>query len=140
MQAGARVAKFRSFMRPKRILIIDDDPDQVSTLAEVLRLDGHQVQYATNPLYAMDLAQSFKPEFAFIDIGMPYMDGYEAVRRLRRHFADARMYAITGRSGDDEVRKSLDAGFDGHLVKPLDTAMIGRLLAEEDVSAGKSTT
>ena len=57
-----------------------------------------------------------------------------------RHFTDARMYAITGRSGDDEVRKSLDAGFDGHLVKPLDTAMIGRLLAEEDVSAGKSTT
>jgi CheY-like chemotaxis protein len=118
-------------MRPKRILIIDDDPDQVATLAELLQLEGHQVQSATNPLYAMDMARSFQPEIAFIDIGMPYMDGYEAVRRLKRHFAQARMYAITGRSGDDETAKSLAAGFDGHLVKPLDMARITEIVAAD---------
>ena len=121
-------------MRPKRILIIDDDPDQVSTLAELLQLDGHQVQYATNPLYAMDMARSFQPEIAFIDIGMPYMDGYEAVRRLRRHLAHARMYAITGRSGEDETARSLAAGFDGHLVKPLDMARITEIVAADPPS------
>ena len=123
------MVKFRSLMRPKRILIIDDDPDQVSTLAELLQLEGHQVQSATNPLYAMDMARSFQPEIAFIDIGMPYMDGYEAVRRLRRHLAHARMYAITGRSGDDVTELSLAAGFVGHLVKPLDMARISAIVA-----------
>jgi CheY-like chemotaxis protein len=113
---------------PRRILIIDDDPDQVATLAELLRLEGHHVEVTTNPLYAMNLARSFQPELAFIDIGLPYMDGHEAVRRLKRHFPQARMFAITGRSGEEEVRKSLEAGFEAHLVKPIDFRAIERLI------------
>jgi CheY-like chemotaxis protein len=76
----------------------------------------------------MNLARSFQPELAFIDIGLPYMDGHEAVRRLKRHFPQARMFAITGRSGEEEVRKSLAAGFEAHLVKPIDFQAIARLI------------
>lgn len=115
-------------MQAKRILIIDDNVDHVSALAELLRLSGHRVEVATNPLYAMDLARKFQPQFAFIDIGLPYMDGYAAAQRLKRHFKATRMFAITGRSGEEEVRKSLDAGFEAHLVKPIDVAVIERLL------------
>ena len=71
-------------MQTKRILIIDDNVDHVSALAELLRLSGHRVEVATNPLYAMDLARRFQPQFAFIDIGLPYMDGYKAAQRLKR--------------------------------------------------------
>ncbi len=115
-------------MPGKRILIIDDNFDHVEALAELLRMSGHRVELATNPLYAMDMAKKFQPEFAFIDIGLPYMDGYAAARRLRRHFKNTRIFAITGRSGEEEVRKALEAGFEAHLVKPIDVAAIERLL------------
>ena len=114
----------------KRVLIIDDNFEHVEPLAELLRISGHRVELATNPLYAMDLARKFQPEFAFIDIGLPYMDGYAAARRLRQHFKNTRIFAITGRSGEEAVRKSLAAGFEAHLVKPVDVREIQRLLDE----------
>jgi len=113
-----------------RILIIDDEPDQLATLALLLGESGHQVEVATNPLYALTLARTFSPQFVFVDIGLPYMDGHEAGRRLKERFAAARIYAITGRSDDDTRRKSEEMRFDGHLVKPVDFALIERLLAE----------
>ena len=113
----------------KRVLIIDDEPDQVASLAALLRLSGHHVECATNPLYAIDLASQFHPQFVFLDIGLPYMSGYDVVRRLKKHFQGARMFAITGRAGEEERRKSLDAGFDDHFAKPVDPAAIEKLLA-----------
>ena len=113
----------------KRVLIIDDEPDQVASLAAVLRLGGHRVEYATNPLYAIDMARQFHPEFVFLDIGLPYMDGYDALRRLKQHFQGARFFAITGRAGDEAHRKSIAAGFEDHLVKPVEVAVIEKLLA-----------
>ena len=110
------------------MLVVDDEPDQVLTLAVLLRDAGHRVECATNALYALTLARDFRPEFVFLDIGMPYMDGYEALRRFRSAFPDARMFAISGRAGDDARRKSIDAGFEAHLVKPLDVAVVERIL------------
>jgi CheY-like chemotaxis protein len=115
-------------MTKKRVLVVDDDPDQIQTLAVLLRESGHRVECASNALYALTLAKDFNPEFVFLDIGMPYMDGYEAVRRFRAAFPAARMFAITGRSGAEAHRKSIDAGFEAHLVKPLDVAAVERIL------------
>jgi CheY-like chemotaxis protein len=114
---------------PRRILLIDDEPDQVATLAMLLRDAGHRVECATNALYAIDIARRFHPEFVFVDIGLQYMDGYQAVRKLKERFKGARMFAVTGRSGEEDRRKSLEAGFEEHLVKPVDVSVIEKLLA-----------
>jgi CheY-like chemotaxis protein len=115
-------------MTRKRVLVVDDNPDQIQTLAVLLRESGHRVECATSALYALTLAKDFNPEFVFLDLGMPYMDGYEAVQRFRSAFPAARMFAITGRSGAEARRKSIDAGFEDHLVKPLDVAVVERIL------------
>jgi len=109
----------------KRVLIIDDEPDQVASLAALLRLSGHHVECATNPLYAIDLASQFHPQFVFLDIGLPYMSGYDVVRRLKKHFQGARMFAITG----FYHRYFSHRTFDDHFAKPVDPAAIEKLLA-----------
>ena len=108
---------------------MDDEPDQIQMLAMLLRDAGHRVECATSALYALTLAKDFRPEFVFLDIGMPRMDGYEAARRFRAAFPDARMFAITGRGGEEARRKSIDAGFEDHLLKPLDVAVVEKILA-----------
>jgi len=112
----------------KRVLVVDDDADQVQTLTVLLRDAGHRVEGATNALYALTLAREFNPEFVFLDIGMPHIDGYDAVRRFRAAFPAARMFAITGRVGEEARRKSIDAGFEAHLEKPLDVAVVEQIL------------
>ncbi len=113
---------------PRRILLLDDDADHLMLLAMHLRSSGHNVEYATNPFYAIDVAKNFHPEFVFIDIGLPYMDGYSALEKLKRYFHAARFFALTGRAGEDARQKSLDAGFEQHLVKPVDFAVIQKIL------------
>jgi len=110
----------------RRVLIVDDNPDQVSSLAELLRLEGHTVEYATNALYALSMAKEFHPEFVFLDIGMPYMDGYEALRRFKRDFPGAYIVAMTGRVAEEQIASS--AGFDAYLLKPVDFEIIRKLL------------
>jgi CheY-like chemotaxis protein len=111
----------------RRILLVDDDADQVATLALLLRASGHRVETATSPTYALTLAAEFSAEVVFLDIGMPVMNGYEVLARLKRKFPRARFYAITGRA--DETRsKAMDAGFDGYFVKPVDFATIEKLV------------
>ena len=115
---------------PKRILVLDDNPDQVETLAALLTLRGHRVERATNPLYAMTLLRGFSPQIVFVDIGMPHMDGYEVLRRLRNSVKGARVYAITGRADDETASKVTKVGFDGCLVKPVDLSVLEKLLAQ----------
>ena len=117
-------------MRARSILVVDDDPDQVLTLALVLREDGHRVETATNPLYALTLASEFSAEVVLLDIGMPVMDGYQVLARLKRNFPRARFYAITGRAESETRSKALDAGFDGYFVKPLDYVAVEKILRE----------
>jgi CheY-like chemotaxis protein len=115
---------------PQRILVLDDNPDQVETLAALLTLRGHRVERATSPLYAMTLLRAFSPQIVFVDIGMPQMDGYEVLRRLRKQFKGARVYAITGRDDDETARKVEEVGFDGCLLKPVDFSMVEKLLVK----------
>ena len=114
--------------RAVRVLIIDDDMDHAESLGYLLKADGHRVETASNPLYALSLVRQFAPEVIFIDIGLPYMDGHKAGEKLRSSFKGVRIYAITGRSDDETRRKSSEVGFDGHLVKPVDYKLIRELL------------
>ncbi|MBO0697137.1 MAG: response regulator [Zavarzinella sp.] len=99
------------------------------SLALVLRMDGHEVAVAYDGPSALALTPEFRPEFVFLNLGMPGLDGYEVCRRLRRmpELDGARVVAVTGWGQDADRRRSSEAGFDHHLVKPADPDAIRRL-------------
>ena len=115
----------------RRVLIVDDNEDLVATLADVLRSAGHVVATALDGPSALRIAPAFAPDIALVDIGLPVMDGYELARRLRGDAAlgTVKLIAVTGYGQDLDRQRSLEAGFDLHLVKPLDIALLSELLA-----------
>jgi PAS domain S-box-containing protein len=114
----------------KRVLVVDDNVDAAETLALFLRLDGREVRMACDGPGALDAAREFKPEAIFLDIGLPGMDGYEVARRLRAlpDFRTALLVAVTGYGQEDSRTRSRAAGFDHHLVKPVDPESLSALL------------
>ena len=110
-----------------KVLIVDDNVDHGATLTKVLRLSGYDVEYSTNVLYALDFVSRWIADVVLLDIGLPHMDGYTAVRRFKERLPEARIYAVTGYGRDDDVRRSRDAGFDEHLVKPVDLETLQRI-------------
>lgn len=113
----------RTVLTPHRlkILVVDDNRDAAETLSMLLELKGHEVRRAYDGENALQLAEDFRPEMVLLDLGMPKMNGYEACRRIRDHAWGAQMtlIAVTGWGQEDDRRKSTAAGFDGHLVKPV---------------------
>jgi PAS domain S-box-containing protein len=117
--------------RSCRILIADDNPDAVEMLRLMLSLHGHEVTVASDGVVAVSLAVSLKPQIAFLDIGMPRMDGYEAARQIRSALGSSvNLIALTGWGQDEDKRRSGEAGFDRHLTKPPDPEVLERLIAE----------
>jgi signal transduction histidine kinase/ActR/RegA family two-component response regulator len=114
-----------------RVLVVDDNYDAAAVLADVLGWLGCTVQMASDGPSALALLSGFAPELALLDIGMPVMDGYELARRLRALDVSAGAYlvAITGYGQESDRRRALEAGFDDHIVKPVDLARI-RVLVE----------
>ncbi len=106
----------------RRVLVVDDNTDAADLLAEILRSDGHEVSVAYDPPAALALLERFKPEVAIMDIGLPVMDGYELAARVRAtpEGAGCRLIALTGYGQEGDRQRSQRAGFDGHLVKPVD--------------------
>jgi len=131
--AAAPVADAQPPTRPRpparRILVVDDNRDAREMLRAILELDGHQVQEAAEGNHALRLTVEWTPEVALIDIGLPEMDGYEVARRIRKQLGNAvRLVALTG-YGDPEARRlATEAGFDEHLVKPIDPDMLADFL------------
>jgi len=121
----------------RRILVADDNADALETLATVLELGGHEVFSAANGSLALECAERHLPEVALLDIGMPLLDGYEVARRIRAQAWGKRitLVALTGWGQDSDRRRSQEAGFDSHLVKPLDLDKLTQLLARLPVSA-----
>jgi CheY-like chemotaxis protein len=115
----------------RRILVVDDNVDAVESLALLLRLDGHQVRSACDGQSALEAAQAEPPEVAILDLGMPGMDGYELARRLRAlpGTKDALLVALTGWAQAEDRRRCSEAGFDGHLPKPVDWDALRQFLA-----------
>jgi CheY-like chemotaxis protein len=116
--------------RPLRILLADDNADAVELLRELLELEGHRVAVAANGLAALETAAGFLPDVAFLDIGMPGLNGYEVARRLRATpaLAQARLVAITGWGTVDDRARAEAAGFDDHLTKPVELGALKAII------------
>ena len=115
----------------QRILVADDNRDAADSLAVMLRIAGHDVRTAYDGQQALDLAETFKPSLALLDLGMPRVNGHDTARRLREteHGRNIVIIALTGWGQPEDRNRSLAAGFDHHLVKPVDPSMLERLLA-----------
>jgi PAS domain S-box-containing protein len=115
-----------------RLLVVDDNQDAAISLAMLLRLQGHEVRIAHDGATALEAAKEFVPALVFLDIGMPGMDGYEVARRLRQHpsLVNVVLAALTGWGQQEDRRRTTEAGFNYHLVKPAE------LKALDDVLAG----
>jgi PAS domain S-box-containing protein len=116
----------------RRVLVVDDSTDAADSLAMLLELEGHDVATAYSAAAALEKAERLQPEIAFIDIGLPQMDGYEVARRLRANerCRAIRLVALTGygQPGDRDAARL--AGFDHHLLKPADLESVDAILAE----------
>jgi CheY-like chemotaxis protein len=119
-------------------LVVDDNVDGAESLATLLKLLGHEVHVAHDGPAALLATADVRPEVVFLDIGLPGMDGYEVARRLRRPGrSEALLVALTGYGQEEDRRRSREAGFDHHLVKPVDPAVLEDLLAGGVVPASK---
>jgi len=125
-------------MGHRRILIADDNRDFALSLAMMLKLTGNVTRTAHDGLEAIEAAAAFRPDVILLDIGMPKLNGYDAARRIRSESwgKDVVMVAITGWGQDENRRQSQEAGFDHHLVKPVEPATLEKLLA--DLKTGTS--
>jgi signal transduction histidine kinase len=121
----------KSEASPRRILVVDDNRDGAASLAMMLRIMGNKVQIAHDGLEAVKAAEAFLPNVVLLDIGLPKLNGYDAARQIRSHDwgRDMVLIAITGWGQDEDKRRSLEAGFDFHIVKPVNPAELERLVA-----------
>jgi CheY-like chemotaxis protein len=115
---------------PRRILVADDNSDSLESLATLLRCDGHEVCTAADGEEAYEQAQRHRPEIALLDIGMPKLDGYQVSCRIRAESWGRAMVlvALTGWGQDGDRKRSKAAGFDAHVVKPLDLGALAPYL------------
>jgi PAS domain S-box-containing protein len=116
----------------RRVLVVDDNRDAAESLALVLELMGDEVRTGHDGLEALELAEAFRPQVVLLDIGMPGLNGYEVAQRIRHApwGKDVVLLALTGWGQEEDRRKSQAAGFDFHLVKPIDPTALEKVLAE----------
>jgi PAS domain S-box-containing protein len=112
-----------------RVLVVDDHGDAAESLAEIVELLGHVAEVAHDGPSAIAKAHATPPDVVLCDIGLPGMSGYEVARALRAGGRPMQLYAVTGYAQAADVQRALEAGFDGHVAKPMDLAIIERLLA-----------
>jgi CheY-like chemotaxis protein len=119
-----------------RVLVVDDNVASAQSLAQVLKLEGYDVQVAHDGAVVIEAARRFRPEVVLMDIGLPGVDGYELARRLRQEqdlrTGIALLVAVTGHAEDEARRRSHEAGFDHHLVKPIDLDALLALLSSRE--------
>ncbi|HLJ94820.1 MAG TPA: PAS domain S-box protein [Gemmataceae bacterium] len=120
----------------RRVLVVDDNTDAAESIAMLLRLWGHRVRVAYTGPEALRAAEEYQPDVAFLDIGLPGMDGYEVARRLRQQptFQRTVLAAVTGYGQEDDRRRSAEAGFNHHLTKPVAPETLQKILAEAEPS------
>ena len=128
-----------------RILVVDDNRDSAESLALLLKYMGHDTHVALDGAQAVESASSVRPDVVLLDLGMPRINGYDACRRIRAEAWSRGMILIaqTGWGQDEDRRRTEEAGFDGHLVKPIDPdallELVATLSAGGALSAGAST-
>ena len=118
-------------VRRVRVLIVDDNIDSADTLTEMLRASGHDVDTAYDGAAGLAAVDSHQPDVVLLDIGLPKVNGYDVARKIRQSDPQRRivLVAVTGWGQDEDRRRSQHAGFDHHLVKPVDPASLDRIFA-----------
>jgi signal transduction histidine kinase/CheY-like chemotaxis protein len=124
----------------RRVVVADDNVDFATSLGSLLTAHGHDVRVVHDGAEALRVAAEFLPEFAFLDIGMPKVHGYEVARRLKAgaSTADCVLIAVTGWGQEDDRRRAREAGFDRHLVKPIDPSQLEAILARHGATAARA--
>ncbi len=115
----------------RRVLIVDDNEDAANSLALLLKLGGHETASVYTASDALQRAAAFRPDVVLLDIGLPGMDGYEVAQKLRElpGLRNIRLVAVTGYGRSDDRLRAREAGFDDHLTKPVEFAVLERSLA-----------
>ena len=116
------------------MLVVDDNVDSADSLAQCLRMLGFQTRTAHDGIEAVRSAESYAPDVALLDIGLPGISGYDAARKIRQQQRSAPllMIALSGWGQEDDRRKSKEAGFDHHFVKPVDIDSLTKVLLEHE--------
>jgi CheY-like chemotaxis protein/anti-sigma regulatory factor (Ser/Thr protein kinase) len=124
--ADAPAAEGSAAASRRRALVVDDNVDAAESIAMILRLSGCDVKTVHDGRSALAIAEEWRPDAIVLDIGLPVMDGYAVARRLRADpsFARTQLVAVTGYGQEEDRRRAQDAGFDLHLVKPIDPAAL----------------
>jgi DNA-binding response OmpR family regulator len=114
------------------VLVVDDNEDAAESLGLLLGFAGSQVRKARDGLGAVSVADEFRPQVVVLDIGLPKMNGYDSARQIRRRpwAKEVLLVALTGWGQEADRRRSKEAGFDHHLVKPVDIAQLTTLLQQ----------
>ena len=113
----------------RRVMVVDDNHDSADTMAELMRIWGHEVRTANDGPSALECARGFRPQVVLLDVGLPGMDGYELARLLRAEgLAGRLLVSVTGYGQDEDRRRAEEAGFDLHLTKPVDPDTLMRLV------------
>jgi CheY-like chemotaxis protein len=122
----------------EHVLVVDDDPDTADTLTKLIGQLGYEAVAAYDGESAIQVAASFLPDMALIDLGMPGLDGLETVKRLRqlRTSHHVILVAVTGWTRDEDKKRALEAGFDLHVAKPMSLDTLKQVLALLDPAAG----
>ena len=122
-----------------RVLLVDDNPDSSEPLSLLLQTKGFEARVSIDGEEALGVADEFRPDCVLLDLGLPGMDGYEVARRLREqpYGRDVVLVALTGWQGRDIRTRAADAGFDYHLVKPVNWEELERIV--ESVSRSSAT-
>ena len=117
--------------RGQKVLVVDDNRDSAESLAMMLRLSGHEVHKAHDGLDAVRVAGSLRPDVILLDIGLPRLNGYDACRQIRQLESGGDMFivALTGWGQEEDRKRSTDAGFDSHMVKPVNLSNLLRLIS-----------
>jgi PAS domain S-box-containing protein len=120
----------------RRVLVVDDNTDAAESLAAVLAIGGHDTRLAHDGVQAVEEARTFHPDVVFLDIGMPELDGHETARRIRAQpwGKDMVLVALTGWGQSEDRRRSKEAGFNHHLVKPADPVVVAKLISSLETS------
>ncbi|HVC93687.1 MAG TPA: response regulator, partial [Pirellulales bacterium] len=117
-----------------KVLVVDDNKDAASSLAMMLKIMGNEVRTAHDGLEGVETAAAFRPDMILMDIGMPKLNGYDACRRIREQpwAKNVVLVALTGWGQEEDRRRSSEAGFNVHLVKPVDLDALRKLLASRE--------
>jgi CheY-like chemotaxis protein len=129
----------RAAPEPRRVLLVEDNPDLALMLQELLRMLGHVTEVAADGASGIEKARSNPPDVALVDIGLPGIDGYAVAFELRAlpALAGTRLVAMTGYSQPDDEERAYAAGFDDHLVKPVDARALEQLLNQPAASSDR---